>query len=254
MNVILSGASGRMGKAVREACREDGIPIAFGVDIICGDMDGLQVYPSFDACPAPPENAVIIDFSLPSAIVGLTDYAKRYALPCVLAATGYDDEQLRLISDTAAKIPVFRSGNMSLGVCAVRAAARVLSDILEGYDIEIIEKHHNKKKDAPSGTALALYESVRRADSELIPDRAALNRPRKENEIGISSIRGGTVTGEHEIGFYGPDETVLITHRAQSRAIFAAGALKAAAFLKDQAPGLYGMDDLTAALTGRGSR
>ncbi len=251
MNVILSGASGRMGKAVREASREAGIPIAFGVDKISGDMDGLKVYPSFENCPPPPENAVIIDFSLPSAIGGLTDYAKRSSVPCVLAATGYDDEQLRLISETAAKIPVFRSGNMSLGVCAVRAAARVLSDILAGYDIEIIEKHHNKKKDAPSGTALALYESVRRADSELILDRAALNRPRKENEIGISSIRGGTVTGEHEIGFYGPDETVLITHRAQSRAIFAAGALKAAAFLKDQAPGLYGMDDLTDALTGR---
>ena len=254
MNLILSGASGRMGKAVREASREAGIPIAFGVDKISGDMDGLKVYPSFDACPVPPENAVIIDFSLPSAIGGLTDYAKHFSVPCVLAATGYDDEQLRLISETAAKIPVFRSGNMSLGVCAVRAAARVLSDILAGYDIEIIEKHHNKKKDAPSGTALALYESVRRADSELILDRAALNRPRKENEIGISSIRGGTVTGEHEIGFYGPDETVLITHRAQSRAIFAAGALKAAAFLKEQAPGLYGMDDLTDALTGRASR
>ncbi len=251
MNVILSGASGRMGKAVREASREAGIPIAFGVDKISGDMDGLKVYPSFENCPPPPENAVIIDFSLPSAIDGLTDYAKRSSVPCVLAATGYDDEQLRLISETAAKIPVFRSGNMSLGVCAVRAAAKVLSDILAGYDIEIIEKHHNKKKDAPSGTALALYESVRRADSELILDRAALNRPRKENEIGISSIRGGTVTGEHEIGFYGPDETVLITHRAQSRAIFAAGALKAAAFLKDQAPGLYGMDDLTDALTSR---
>ena len=251
MNVILSGASGRMGKAVREASREAGIPIAFGVDIISGDMDGLKVYPSFENCPPPPENAVIIDFSLPSAICGLTDYAKRFSVPCVLAATGYDDDELRLISQTAAKIPVFRSGNMSLGVCAVRAAAKVLADILAGYDIEIIEKHHNKKKDAPSGTALALYESVRRADSVLVPDRAALDRPRKENEIGISSIRGGTVTGEHEIGFYGPDETVLITHRAQSRAIFAAGALKAAAFLKDRAPGLYGMDDLTDALTGR---
>ena len=254
MNLILSGASGRMGKAVRLAAREAGIPIAFGIDISAGDPSDLPIYPSFADCPPPPEDTVIIDFSLPAALYGLTEYAKRYSLPCVLAATGYNDDQLRLIAETAEHVPVFRSGNMSLGVCAMRAAARVLSQILAGYDIEIVEKHHNKKKDAPSGTALALFESVRREDSEMILDRSGLDRPRKENEIGVSSVRGGTVTGEHEVGFYGPDESVLITHRAQSRAIFAAGALKAAAFLRSKYRGFYGMDDLTGELIGQAAQ
>ncbi len=249
MNIVLSGASGRMGQMVCSVARESGVPILFGVDRAPVMNDKIDIYPSFGECPKPDNDSVLIDFSLPGAIGDLLDFALRFDLPCVLAATGYSEDQLALIRKASEKIPILQSGNMSMGVCAVRLAAGILAKFLSGYDIEIVEKHHNQKKDAPSGTAVALYDAVKTSGSSMIVDRAGLNSPRQKGQIGISSVRGGTVTGEHEIGFYGSDETVLITHRAQSRRIFAVGALRAAAFIMKQPSGLYGMDDLAQALT-----
>lgn len=243
-DLILSGASGRMGHEVTAAARQQGLKILFSVDrTVAGDLP-FPVYPSFHECPASAPDAILIDFSLADHLKDVLSYACRSGIPCVLGATGYTPEQLADIEQAARIIPIFRSGNLSVGVYALKKAAAYVTALLPGWDIEIVEKHHNRKKDAPSGTAMILYEAVSGEKSVPVYGRGPGNGPRQAGEIGISAVRGGTVPGEHEVGFYGAGESVLLTHSAQDRSIFAFGALTAARFLADQAPGMYGMDDL----------
>ena len=249
MKIWISGAMGHMGRAVAAQAAAAGVEIAGGVDVSGGQAD-FPLYPSFDACPV--QGDAIIDFSKPAGLEALLRYATANRLGAVLATTGYDEAQLHAIDQAAQVIPIFRSANMSLGVALVRQLARKAAQVLgDGFDVEIVEAHHNRKVDAPSGTALMLFDAVK--DAYDAPRTAVFGRggrdcKRKHGEIGIHALRGGTVTGEHQVCFFGPSERVTISHSAENRDLFATGALKAAAFLQGKAPGLYDMDDLLDAI------
>lgn len=242
LKILLSGACGRMGRQVAALAEEEGAAIIAGVDVHDDGERRFPVYPSFSLVQE--DAQAIVDFSRPEGLVSLLDYAKAHHLPVVLAATGYNEDDLAAIRNAAKEIAVFRSANMSLGVHVLRTLARQAAQMLPGYDIEIIEKHHNQKLDAPSGTALMLYDAVSTPDTIPTFGRSGRTQKREKNEIGLHAIRGGTVPGEHEVGFYGPSEVVTISHSAQDRSIFARGALRAARFIIGQAPGEYDMEDL----------
>lgn len=246
LRIILSGACGRMGHEVTQALTPTLHRIVAGVDVCPADASPFPVYPSFSMIVE--EADVLVDFSRPEALLPLLDFAVARRLPVVLAATGYNEADLAAVSRAALRIPVFQSANMSIGVYALRRLAEQAKALLPGFDIEIVEKHHNQKLDAPSGTAMMLYHAVKNADSVPVYGRCTRTEKREPTEIGLHAVRGGTLAGEHEIGFYGNGETLLITHSAQGRAIFADGALRAASFIVAQSPGLYSMDDLAAAL------
>lgn len=249
LNLILSGCNGRMGKVVESLCADTpDTAIAAGIDITPSpEGRPFPVYTQPGSCTEPAD--AIIDFSSPAALSGLLEFALARKLPLVLATTGYSPEQLAQIGAAAREIPVFRSANMSLGINVmlelVKKAAAVLGD---SSDIEIIERHHNKKVDAPSGTALMIADAAASAcghDTRYVYDRQSVRHPRDKEEIGISSVRGGTIVGVHEVIFAGRDEVIEIKHTAMSREIFAQGALKAARFLADvRSPGLYDMSML----------
>lgn len=243
MNIILSGACGRMGHQVVEQAKIAGDTVICGIDQRSDLSDyAFPVYPSFTDVK---ENGdVIIDFSSASGLAGVLNYAVTNTVPVLLAATGYTDADMEKIKDAAKVIPVFKSANMSIGVQALKVLAKKASQMLKGFDIEIIEKHHNQKADAPSGTALLLLDAVKDERSEAVFGRHGASCKRRENEIGVHAVRGGTVAGEHEVGFYGQHEVITITHSAQDRSVFAAGAIRAAAFLCEQKPGLYDMSDM----------
>lgn len=248
MKILLSGAAGQMGHAVAHQAEEQGIAIACGVDPRPLNAS-FPVYPSFEqALPAD----VAIDFSSPDTLEKLLSHAQAHSMPVVLATTGYTPEQLAAIDEAAKQIAVFRSANMSLGVALVRNLARRAAEILgDDFDIEIVEAHHNRKVDAPSGTALMLYDAVKDAyaqPKEAVCGRSGRSCKRQPNEIGIHALRGGTVTGEHEVCFFGPSERITISHSAENRSLFATGALRAAAFLIGKAPGIYTMDDVIGSL------
>ena len=245
LKILLSGACGRMGRQVANLAEEEQAVIAAGVDVRA-EQGAFPVYPSFSLVRE--EADVVIDFSRPECLSSLLSYAKAHRLPVVLAATGYNEADLAAIADAAREIPVFRSANMSLGVYVLKALARQAAKLLPDFDIEIVEKHHNQKIDAPSGTALMLYDAVSSAQSVPVYGRNGRTQKREKNEIGLHAVRGGTVPGEHEVGFYGPAEVVLLSHSAQDRSIFARGALRAARFLSSQQPGQYSMDDLARAM------
>ena len=195
---------------------------------------------------------VIIDFSKPGSLDGLLAYAVKNRVPAVLCTTGYTEEQLRQIDETAKQVALFRSGNMSVGIALVRALIRKAATVLgDGFDVEIVETHHNRKVDAPSGTALMLYDAVKDAydqPREAVYGRHGRDCKRQHNEIGIHALRGGTVTGEHEVSFFGASERIRISHSAENRSVFAVGALRAAEFLTGKEPGLYSMDDVVGQL------
>lgn len=242
MRILLVGACGRMGRAVSELAGERGVQIVCGVDIAPSPMP-YPVYPDFGGVKERCD--VIIDFSSANGLRQRLLFAEENKLPVVLAATGYSGEDLELIDEYAKKLPLFKTGNLSLGVnllqMLVKKAAFVLGD---EFDVEIIERHHGKKKDAPSGTALMLAESIKKAGAkENVYGRHGMVGERKKSEIGIHAVRGGTIVGEHEVMFAGEDEILTISHSARSRKIFASGALKAAAWLIKQPSGLYDMDD-----------
>lgn len=244
MRIILSGACGRMGRQVA-ALAEEGAVTA-GVDVHPLDTLAFPVYPSFSLVSE--EADVIIDFSRPEGLSALLAYALDKRLPVVLAATGYNEQQLSQIGEAAKTVPVFRSANMSIGVYVLKALSKRAAELLPDFDVEIVEKHHNQKLDAPSGTALMLYDAVSNPASIPVFGRNGRTQKREKAEIGVHAVRGGTVAGEHEVGFYGPGETVLLSHSAQDRSIFARGALRAAQWLVGQQPGQYSMDDLAAAM------
>lgn len=246
IRIILSGCSGRMGKAVAAAA-DDGISIVAGVDINAAALSPSP-FPIYEnIADFSGEADVIVDFSHHSALPSLLNYAKATGTPIVVATTGHTDEELSLMNEAAKDVAIFHSGNFSLGInlliTLAKQAARTLG---MDFDIEIIEKHHNKKLDAPSGTALMIANAVadEREESEYIYDRHSVRKAREPKEIGIHSVRGGNIVGEHEIIFAGANEVVSISHSAASREIFANGALRAAIYLAGKSAGLYSMTDL----------
>ena len=248
MKILISGALGHMGRAVAAQASADGIEIVAGVDALQGDCF-FPCHTSLDALPDC-SGAVIVDFSRPEALTSLLAYAVKNHLPVVLATTGYTPEQEQEVDQAARQIPVFRSANMSVGVALLRHLCQEAAKVLgETFDVEIVEAHHNRKVDAPSGTALLLFDAIKDAYDE--PRYAQLGRggrncKRQHNEIGIHALRGGTVTGEHEVCFFGPAERIRLSHSAEDRSVFASGALKAAAYIQGKAPGRYTMEDLVA--------
>ncbi len=248
MKILISGALGFMGREVAAQARTLGIEVACGVDVVSGTAD-FPLYTTFENCP--PVD-VIVDFSTWKPGADLLTYAVQHRIPAVIATTGLTEEQLAAIDEAAKVIPIFRSGNMSLGIALLRALAKKTAAVLgESFDIEIVETHHNRKADAPSGTALMLLDAVREGcaeDRQAVHGRHGRDCKRQKQEIGVHALRGGTVTGEHEVCFFGTSERVKISHSAENRSVFAAGALKAAAFLAGQQPGLYSMDDVVGKL------
>lgn len=246
--IILHGCNGAMGRVIAGlAAQEPELTIAAGIDVREGEGQGFPVYPTLEACKE--EADVIVDFSSAQAVDGLLDYCSRTGLPLVLCTTGLNEGQLLKVRELSERCAILRSANMSLGVNLllrlVKEGARVLA--ASGFDMEIVEKHHSRKTDAPSGTALALADSINEAMEgayHYIFDRSGLSRPRDAKEIGISSVRGGTIVGDHDVIFAGTDEVVTLSHRAYSKAVFAKGALAAAAFLAGKGPGLYDMADV----------
>ncbi|MBQ0083460.1 MAG: 4-hydroxy-tetrahydrodipicolinate reductase, partial [Clostridiales bacterium] len=216
-----------------------------GVDIFKKDNLPYPVYPKFENLP---EADVIIDFSSTANLSGLLEYAKAQKIPAVLATTGYSESDIAAIKAAGKDVPIFFSANMSLGVNLMIGLAKKATEILgDDFDIEIIEKHHNQKVDAPSGTALMIANSVNETKQNKMVyeyDRHSKRQKRAANEIGIHSVRGGTIAGEHEIIFAGAEETVSIKHEAFSRSIFAAGAIKAAKFICGKPNGIYDMNDM----------
>lgn len=241
-SLLISGVGGRMGRMLVAKAAEQGFAVVAGLDSkACADFP-FPVFQEVDAISASPD--VVIDFSSPPALPGLLRYLEKNRLPAVLGTTGYSDEQMRMIHEAARTLPLFQSPNMSRGVYVLHQLAKEAARLLVGFDIEIVEKHHRNKVDSPSGTALSLLKAVARTDSQPVYGREGKHCKRSDVEIGVHALRGGTVAGEHELGFYGQEESLLLVHQAQSRAVFASGALAAARWLLGQAPGLYGMKDL----------
>ena len=245
--IVLVGINGKMGQVI---CRiidsYDNAEIVCGVDINTEEKNGVPVYSDFNDVKE--DCDVIIDFSHPSSLDSTLNYAVRENKGVVIATTGYNSEGILKIKNAAEKIPVFFSANMSLGVNLIIELAKKATAILsEGFDIEIVEKHHNQKIDAPSGTALAIADAINGVcnnSNDYVYDRHSSRKKRGKKEIGIHSVRGGTIVGEHEIIFAGTDEIIEIKHTAMSKEIFAVGAVKAAVYLKDKTAKLYNMNDL----------
>ena len=248
INVIISGYCGKMGQVVERMCIEAGdLAVVAGFDLApyAGEMSVFANPADFNG-----DADVVIDFSSPKALPALLDFCAARSMPIILCTTGYGDEDLELIKKAAEKIPVFKSGNMSLGINLLSELVKKAAQVLGGFDIEIIERHHRMKVDAPSGTAFMLADAVAQGlpyTPEYKFERHSTREKRSKNEIGISAIRGGTIVGEHEVIFAGTDEVIEIKHSALSREVFATGALAAARFMSGvTAPGMYDMGDVLA--------
>lgn len=247
INIMLSGCNGRMGHVIRDIVKEnEDMTIAAGLDISEGNAD-FPVFTNAAECDA--DFDVIIDFSSAKALDGVLALALKKSTPVVLCTTGYSAEQQEQINEASKTIAILKSANMSLGINTmaklISEAARVLAS--NGFDIEMVEKHHNRKLDAPSGTALLLADAMQKVldeDYEYVYDRSGRRELRPKNEIGISSVRGGSIVGEHEVIFAGLDEVIEIKHTAYSRAVFGKGAVSAARFLAGKPAGMYSMTDV----------
>lgn len=248
INILMSGCNGKMGQVISKlAMNYDNLHIAAGVSRQPDKCS--NPYPVYRDFKEVVETIhVVIDFSNTDALPGLLDYCKQHKAALVLATTGFTPEEYQSIQQAAAFIPIFMSANMSLGVNVVIELAKLAATKLGlGFDIEIFEKHHNEKKDSPSGTALMIANEINgHLDNsmELVFDRSGKKEKRKSKEIGIAAIRGGTIPGEHSIYFAGKDEIVEIKHTAMSRDIFGIGAMKAALYIKDKQPGIYDMKSM----------
>lgn len=246
-NIILNGCNGKMGRVISRIVSEtDSVCIVAGVDIATDMQNTYPVYTSvFDV----KEKAdVIIDFSHPNCLENLLCYAKQKNIGAVIATTGLSDAQKLMLSDASKEIPIFFSANMSIGInLIIDLACRAAKLLEDNFDIEITEKHHNQKIDAPSGTALAIADAISDTLSEkpeYVYDRHSSRKKRGKTEIGLHSVRGGTIVGEHEVLFAGNDEFITLKHQATSKEVFAVGAVKAAAFLKGKDAKMYNMNDL----------
>lgn len=247
LKILLNGCNGRMGRVISAIASEsENIEIAAGCDKITPSDTGYPVYENISDCTCPVD--AVIDFSHPLAFTEVTQFCLNRKIPLVMATTGLSEQQVNKLSQTALEIPVFFSANMSMGVNLLIELAKTAASFTEGiFDIEIIEKHHNKKLDSPSGTALAIASEINKTlkkPKALVYDRSSYRQERSDNEMGILSVRGGTIVGEHSVILAGRDEVIEIKHEAMSRDIFASGALKAAEFLKGRPNGLYSMRDI----------
>ncbi|BCJ93435.1 4-hydroxy-tetrahydrodipicolinate reductase [Anaerocolumna cellulosilytica] len=246
--IILRGCNGRMGQEITKLVKlNEQTEIVAGVDVTNTIDNGYPVYLSFEEVKEKAD--VIIDFASPKNISEMLEFAKVNKVPIVLCTTGLSENDIRAVEETAKEVAVLRSANMSLGVNVMIKLLKAAAKMLESadFDIEIVEKHHNQKLDAPSGTALALADGINEVLSEKYDykyDRSEDRKKREKKEIGISAVRGGTIVGEHEVIFAGLDEIIEIKHTAYSRVIFAKGAVHGAVFLADKGPGLYQMSDV----------
>lgn len=246
-DILLCGSCGFMGRMICDCIDgNESVEIVAGVDITDDGKRKFPVYRAIENVTIPVD--VIIDFSHPSLLDGVLEYSEKHHIPAVIATTGLSEEQRHKIVKASENIPIFFTANMSIGINVVSELVKNAVSLLgEDYDIEIVEKHHRRKLDAPSGTALMLAESaksVRNIGSEYVYDRSSVRKPRSAGDIGISSVRGGTIVGEHDVILAGEDEVITISHSAGSRKVFAVGALKAAVFIRDKEPGLYDMKQL----------
>lgn len=248
--IIMNGCNGRMGRIITElVSKEENAEIVAGIDVYTAVENKYPVFTSIDECDVKAD--VIVDFSLPTGTDKVLDYAVKTGTPVVLCTTGLSDEQIGHVKEASEKVAILRSANMSVGV---NLLLKVLHDVAPqlaaaGFDIEIVEKHHNQKKDAPSGTAIALADAINDSlnnEYEYAYDRSSRSESRPVKEIGISAVRGGTIPGDHDVIFAGQDEVITFSHRAYSRAIFGKGAITAAKFLAGKNPGLYSMADALA--------
>ena len=248
VKVLMHGCNGCMGRMITTIVKDyPNAEIVAGVDVF---DDGHNAYPVFkDVASVDVDFDVIIDFSTAKIVDSLLDYCVANNKPVVLCTTGLSEEQLNKVKDASTKVAVLKSANMSLGINLLIKTLKEVTGKLagEGFDIEIVEKHHNQKLDAPSGTALALGDACNEAldnEYEYVFDRSQRREKRPKKEIGYSAVRGGTIVGDHDVIFAGTDEVITFSHTAYSRAVFAKGAVAAAAFLYDKKPGLYDMSDV----------
>lgn len=246
VKVLINGCNGRMGQVLaKEIDRFSNLLLVGGFDITDNGSNTFPVYTNLNDIKEKPH--VIVDFSVPVATLNILKYAVNSKIPMVIATTGFTDDQLETINEASKTIPIFKSSNMSYDINLMKKVVAEVAKALKGTDIEIIETHHNKKIDAPSGTAITLADSINSAlgnNMEYIFNRHDIHEKRKPNEIGFSSIRGGNIVGEHSVQFYGAHETFEIKHTSYSRDVFAEGALKACEFIVNKTPHLYGMDDM----------
>lgn len=246
--IIINGINGKMGQAICALALADAdrFDVVAGADFNAVACGLVPFYSNISDVKAPAD--VIIDFSRPDALEGILAHAKANKMNVVIGTTGLSDSDRSLIKEYSEHIAVFESGNMSIGVNLqlelVKKAASALGDT---FDVEIIEKHHNEKADSPSGTCLMLAEAINsqyKCPKEYVFGRHSADKKRESNEIGIHSVRGGTIVGEHQVHFIGEDEVIEITHYAYSKRVLAAGALRAASFIHGKNPGIYNMDDM----------
>ncbi len=246
--ILMHGCNGKIGRAITRLIKEqEDIEIVAGVDPYLELPNTYPVFANINECNVTTD--VVIDFSTASAVRPLIDYCLNQKFPAVICTTGLSEEDTTYLKEASKHIPIFFSANMSLGVNLLIALAKRATEILgdSGFDIEIIEKHHNQKIDAPSGTALAIADAINDTlnhEYTYCYDRSTIRERRPKKEIGIHAVRGGTIVGEHDILFAGNDEFITLSHQATSKEVFANGAIKAAKFLAHKAPGLYNMDHL----------
>ena len=248
VKIMMHGCNGVMGQVISKIVEEtEGAVMACGVDRVDDGHNDYPVFTDINACDV--EVDAIIDFSAAPAVDGLLDFAVERQIPVVLCTTGLSDEQLERVHEASKKTAVLRSANMSLGVNTLFKVLKSMTKLLAdaGFDIDIVEKHHRRKLDAPSGTAIALAEAVNETlnnEYEFVYDRSQRREQRDSKEIGISAVRGGTIVGEHEVIFAGPDEVIEFKHTAYSKAVFGKGAVEAAKFLAGKPAGKYDMSDV----------
>ena len=246
--VIMHGCNGKMGKTIAGLiATDDSIELVAGVDAFDDGSNAFPVFKTIADCDV--EADAIIDFSAAPAVDGLLDYCVEKQIPCVLCTTGLSEQQLARVNEASGKVAILKSANMSLGINMLLKLLKEATQVLApaGFDVEIVEKHHNLKVDAPSGTALALGDSINEVlnnEYEYVYDRSARREKRPVKEIGFSAVRGGTIVGDHDVIFAGADEVITFSHTAYSKAVFGKGAIQAAKFLKGKPAGLYNMSDV----------
>lgn len=254
VKAIMHGCNGKMGQTITNLIAADEeIEIVAGVDMSAHIQNAYPVYKRISECDV--EADVIIDFAAAAAVDELLEYCVNRQIPVVLCTTGLDENQLDAVEKACQKVAVLKSANMSLGINMLLKLIKDATNILApaGFDIEIVEKHHNQKVDAPSGTALALADSINEElynQYNYVYDRSQIRKKRKKQEIGISAVRGGTIVGDHDVIFAGADEVITFSHTAYSKAVFGKGAIQAAKFLKGKGPGCYQMSDVIDAKIG----
>lgn len=248
VNVIMHGCSGRMGQIISGlAASDENVNIVAGVDIVDNGNNSYPVFTNIKDCDVAAD--VIIDFASAKAVDALLDYVEERQIPVVLCTTGLSEEQLARVEEVSKKVAVLKSANMSLGINTLFKVLKSVAPMLAeaGFDIEVVEKHHHFKLDAPSGTAIALADAVNESLPEKYDykfDRSADRKARPKNEIGFSAVRAGTIVGEHDVIFAGEDEVITFSHTAYSRSVFGKGAIEAAKFLSGKPAGYYSMKDV----------